>query len=62
MSGLEDLGAEVAAWVIIPDSDYSTVIDHMGSKRGLDFIKTKPNIDIELHRFLQNSTQTGNFY
>jgi hypothetical protein len=51
---LEDLGVEVAAWVLIPNNDKSSLIHHMGSKKGTEFVKSKPDINTELHLFLQN--------
>jgi hypothetical protein len=52
MSKLEDLGGEVAAWVVIPNEDNSSLIHHMGSKKGREFIKCKPDIDADLCDFL----------
>jgi hypothetical protein len=33
----------------------------MGSLKGREFIKCKPDIDAELHLFLQNYKKKGNF-
>jgi len=60
MSRLEDLGGEVTAWVVIPKDDKSSLIHHMGSKKGREFIQCKPDIDAELHVFLQNYKKKGN--
>ena len=60
MSRLEDLGGEVAAWVVIPNEDNSSLIHHMGGKKGREFIQCKPDIDAELHVFLQNYQKKGN--
>ena len=58
---LEDLGVEVAAWVLIHNNDKSSLIRHMGSQKGREFIKCKPDIDAELHLFLQNYKKKGKF-
>jgi hypothetical protein len=59
MNRLEDLGVDVAAWVHIPNNDKSSLIHHMGSLKGREFIKCKPDIDAELHLFLQNYKKKG---
>jgi hypothetical protein len=59
MNRLEDLGVDVAAWVHIPNNDKSSLIHHMGSQKGREFIKCKPDIDAELHLFLQNYKKKG---
>ena len=59
MSRLEDLGAEIAAWVLVPNNHKSSLIHHMGSQRGREFIKSKPDINAQLHVFLQNSKKKG---
>ena len=61
MNRLEDLGVDVAAWVHIPNNDKSSLIHHMGSQKGREFIKCKPDIDAELHLFLQNYKKKGKF-
>jgi hypothetical protein len=52
----------VAAWVLIPKNDKSSLIHHMGSQKGREFIKNKPDIDAELHLFLQNCKEKGKFF
>jgi len=59
MSRLEDLGGEVAAWVVIPNEDNFSLIHHMGSKKGREFINSKPDIDVDLCDFLK--TKKGRF-
>ena len=51
----------MAAWVLVPNSDKSSLIHHMGSKKGREFIRNKPDIDGELHLFLQNCKEKGKF-
>jgi hypothetical protein len=51
----------VAAWVLIPKNDKSSLIHHMGSQKGREFIKNKPDIDAELHLFLKNYQKKGKF-
>ena len=62
MNRLEDLGVEVAAWVLIPNNDKSSLIHHMGSQKGREFVKSKPDINTELHLFMQNYKKKGNFF
>ena len=59
MNRLEDLGVDVAAWVHIPNNDKSSLIHHMGSLKGREFIKCKPDIDADLCDFLK--TKKGRF-
>ena len=51
----------MAAWVLIHNNDKSSLIRHMGSQKGREFIKCKPDIDAELHLFLQNYKKKGKF-
>ena len=51
----------MAAWVLIPNNDKSSLIHHMGSKKGTEFVKSKPDINTELHLFLQNYKKKGKF-
>jgi hypothetical protein len=51
----------VAAWVLIPKNDKSSLIHHMGSQKGREFIKNKPDIDAELHLFSKNYQKKGKF-
>ena len=60
ISRLKDVGGEVAAWVVIPNEDNSSLIHHMGSQKGREFIQCKPDIDAELHVFLRNYKKKGN--
>jgi len=61
MNRLEDLGVEVAARVLIPNNDKSSLIHHMGSQKGREFVKSKPDINTELHLFMQNYKKNGKF-
>ena len=51
----------MAAWVHIPNNDKSSLIHHMGSQKGREFIKCIPDINTELHLFLQNYQKKGKF-
>jgi hypothetical protein len=51
----------VAAWVYIPNNDKSSLIHQMGSIKGREFVKSKPDINTELHLFLQNYQKKGKF-
>ncbi|CAG2239724.1 unnamed protein product [Mytilus edulis] len=51
---LEDLGADVSAWIVLPDPGNNSQIKHVGSKKGSEFILTKPTIDADLQFFLEN--------
>lgn len=51
---LEDLGADVAAWVVLPATTDNCQIKHVGSKKGGEFILTKPSIDADIQYFLEN--------
>ncbi|XP_063421978.1 uncharacterized protein LOC134706720 [Mytilus trossulus] len=54
INNLEDLGADVAAWIVLPDPGNNSQIKHVGSKKGSEFILTKPSIDADLQFFLEN--------